>query len=396
MQGYRDMMTPKNDTTAGMRAQDGVVIERVAEQDFAGMRERWNRLLDRSPTNEIFLSWEWMHSWWNAFKNDNKQLLILIGTDIRGDLIGIAPFYVEHRNSSVLRGRKIIGFCSSFEVAPDHLDVLCERGFEHIFSHAVFTYMREHATEWDLIHFDGVKDDSVIKNYFKENEQGLDDVLINCDPQSGCPYLMIDRSFQDYLGTFSRKTRYTLARKKRILLEKEQYEYHVLKSAEDNSRQYIRELFSLHAGRALRKNVLTVFSGEEVYGIHEDFINRLLAENKIVIAFLTKGNEFLAGYYCIKHNNKYYYYQTGISEQGEAKSAGTVLMSLIIEQAFQEGCSEFDFLRGDEKYKYFWASNTRYNYSILIRKKTLFNRIVHHLTRSVIKPGKRMLKYVYR
>jgi hypothetical protein len=81
----------------------------------------------------------------------------------------------------------------------------------------------------------------------------------------------------------------------------------------------------------------------------------------------------------MKHNNKYYYYQSGISSEGERKSAGAVLLSLLIEQASGEGCIELDFLRGREEYKDYWTGNYRRNYSITVRKDNYINRMTHYI-----------------
>jgi CelD/BcsL family acetyltransferase involved in cellulose biosynthesis len=82
----------------------------------------------------------------------------------------------------------------------------------------------------------------------------------------------------------------------------------------------------------------------------------------------------------MKHNNKYYYYQSGISSDGERKSAGAVLLSLLVEQAFDEGCNEFDFLRGAEEYKYYWTKDSRKIFSLILRKNDLEGRVRERLS----------------
>ncbi len=94
----------------------------------------------------------------------------------------------------------------------------------------------------------------------------------------------------------------------------------------------------------------------------------------------------------MKHNDKYYYYQTGISLEGEKKSAGRVLLSLFIEQAFAEGCREFDFLRGNEGFKYFWTKDQRQTWSITLRKHDFHGTLAHNTSlllrnaKSVLRP----------
>jgi len=368
-----------------------IFIERITEKDFALLREKWNELLNRSVTNEFFLSWEWMFSWWHTFKNENKKLMILCGYDAQRQLVGIAPFYIEQKKYFGVK-RNIVQFCSASETAPDHLDILCDKRFDSTFPRAVLDYLQTHESEWDEIRLEGVKENSSIKNYLLEHRNGLRNLLIECNTESGCPYLTIDKSFEDYLGSFSGKTRNTLLRKKKNLLEKENWQCRIVDNQSGNLQHYLKALFSLHAERAKRKKYPTAFVGDKVYRFHESLVNYLLNENKIIIAFLLKDSVYQAFYYCIKYNNKYYYYQTGLSEDGEEKSAGTVLLSLMIEKAFSEGCSEFDFLRGDEKYKYFWANNTRFNFSLSIKKNNVSNRTSHYLSQRFIKPGKKLIK----
>lgn len=372
-----------------------ISIERISEAEFASVKEQWSSLLDRSITNEVFLSWEWMFSWWDAFKDDSKQLLILTGTDKTGKLVGIAPFYIEKKIYFGIECRNVVRFCSSRETAPDHLDILCDKEFGQDFPQAVFTYLQEHYAAWDVISLDGIREDSMIKSYVTGNNESMR-YIVDCSVESTCPYLALNQNFKDYLGSFSGKTRSTLLRKRKTLLEKEKCEYGILNADTADLDKYIKELFSLHAERTRRKNVKTAFAGEKTYRFHENLIKYLLKEDKIVIAFLSKEAAFLASYYCVKHNNKYYYYQTGISEQGEQKSAGTVLLSLMVEKAFNEGCREFDFLRGSEKYKYFWTKDARVNYSLFIRKGGLSNRIAHYFFCNLVRPMKKNVKkYLY-
>ena len=103
-----------------------------------------------------------------------------------------------------------------------------------------------------------------------------------------------------------------------------------------------------------------------------------MKEGKVTLTLLQKEYDPLALYYCFKHNQKYYYYQAGLSYEGEKKSAGTVLFSLIIENAFKERYKEFDFLRGSEEYKFYWTKDYRKDYSITIRKDDFMNRITHN------------------
>ena len=372
-----------------------ISIDRVSEGQFNHMREEWNSLLERGVTNEIFLSWEWIHSWWEVFKDGDKELYILCGKNSSGKTIGIAPFYLKRETYFGNLKRNILRFCSSLETYPDHLDIITTREYEYEFSEAVLFHLIQHNADWDVIKWDGVHEHATIKKYLTSGHLKSNGILMTSVPNTSCPYLVIDHTFEGYLKSFSSKKRETLLRKRKILMNREKAQLKIVHSGEEPEK-YIQALFALHNERAKQKGIKTTFSGEGVYQFHNKIIHSLLKDGKVVLAFLYKESEPIASYYCIKHNQKYYYYQAGLSREGEKKSAGTVLFSLLIENAFKENFKEFDFLRGNEEYKYFWTENYRKDYSIIIRKDDFINRITHYsdaIYRCILPPLRKMYKH---
>jgi len=343
-----------------------ISINRISEDDFLNMRTTWNDLLERSVTNEFFLLWEWVSTWWKSFSNKNRELYLLLGRNTNGELIGLAPFYLEKNNSPF---GTTLRFCSSLETDPDHLDLICGPEYTNEFVLAIFAYLAKNKKDWDVIKLEGVKEDSIINNYVISHEDCLEnDFIISRLPESECPCLPIVGSFDTFLKSFSSKQRHNVLRRCKILFENE----NATLRTSDSPNQFDKdaeEFFKLHIDRAERKGVRTKLSGERIYNFHLSFMKQLLEHGKIVLCFLYKQSVPLAASYCIKHKGKYYYYQTAVSLEGEEKSAGIVLLSMMIEKAFEEKYVEFDFLRGGENYKYFWTNKFRMNLSITIRKK---------------------------
>ncbi|HXV19766.1 MAG TPA: hypothetical protein VD811_02105, partial [Desulfuromonadales bacterium] len=66
----------------------------------------WNHLLDGSVSNTVFLTWEWLFSWAECYLNENRKLFI-IGVYRDLELVGIAPWYVNHTKYKLLSMRQI-------------------------------------------------------------------------------------------------------------------------------------------------------------------------------------------------------------------------------------------------------------------------------------------------
>ena len=349
--------------------------------------------MEQSVTNEVFLSWEWMFTWWETFQGNGKTLYILTGIDSMKELVGIAPFYMEHCGNGSTIGKNIIRFCSSVETYPDHLDVIVKREYEHTFIGAILEHLKKNDKEWDEIHLDGVKESSVIKKYLISIGKEYS-YIVDYLPDSVCPFLLINQSTNHGYEPLQTNSRSTLARKRKNLLGKGGCKYGIVKGEENDPEPYLKELFSLHAARAERKGIMSTFSGDNIYDFHKRFAIRSSKDKKTTIAYIANDKAFLAIHYCMTHNNKYYIYQTGISQEGEKKSAGTVLLSILIKKAADEGCTEFDFSRGRHKYKLLWTDNARQDYSIIIQKYNLQNNAKYILSRMLIRPGKKMAKFV--
>ncbi len=68
----------------------------------------------------------------------------------------------------------------------------------------------------------------------------------------------------------------------------------------------------------------------------------------------------VASVYGVVHGGKFLYYQSGYDPAWASKSVGLVLLARTVQDAYAEGSTEFDFLRGNEAYKAQWARGERW------------------------------------
>ena len=62
---------------------------------FEELQGKWNKLLNKSPGNTIFLTWEWQSIWWNVFGGELYIITVIIPES--NELIAILPFVMKHR-----------------------------------------------------------------------------------------------------------------------------------------------------------------------------------------------------------------------------------------------------------------------------------------------------------
>lgn len=66
-----------------------------------------------------------------------------------------------------------------------------------------------------------------------------------------------------------------------------------------------------------------------------------------------------------------YGYLSGFDPAYAFESPGTILLDHAIREAAREGCSEFNFLRGQEPYKYAWRAKDRWTSKRIIAPASL-------------------------
>lgn len=69
-------------------------IYKFSSSEFSLLKDQWQELLFRSGADRLFLSWQWMYSWWEVYGNQENDKLLLIGVyDDNDRLICLAPLY---------------------------------------------------------------------------------------------------------------------------------------------------------------------------------------------------------------------------------------------------------------------------------------------------------------
>jgi CelD/BcsL family acetyltransferase involved in cellulose biosynthesis len=86
------------------------------------------------------------------------------------------------------------------------------------------------------------------------------------------------------------------------------------------------------------------------------------------LAFLEVKGEKAAGYLNFDYLDKLWIYNSGLDWKYSEYSPGWVLLANLIRNAIDAGRTEFDFMRGNEDYKYRFGAVDRFVMRILVKK----------------------------
>jgi CelD/BcsL family acetyltransferase involved in cellulose biosynthesis len=82
------------------------------EESFLCLESEWDNLLTNSQANNIFLTWEWVNTWWKVYKQDFELYLIVV-RDKEANLVGIGPFKLARKRFLQLCNISVLEFLGS-------------------------------------------------------------------------------------------------------------------------------------------------------------------------------------------------------------------------------------------------------------------------------------------
>ena len=324
------------------------------------MESNWKELLKDSHTDTIFLTWEWINTWWKVYGNKYRLYIVTVKDD-SGHLIGIAPLKIAMRDwffSHALPTLEFIGFGE--DVTPEYLDFIVRKGYEKTVIPFLLRYLSQHCgcEVYNLRPFSSNSQNiPFIKNFFSEQKS-----LYEIRPHSNCPVVSLPNTWDDFVSNRSKNFRKKMKEYSRICVRDFDLKFTKCTSL-GKLEDRLTQLVGLHHNRW--NNSSQAFKSAEYINFHRQISTLFLKRGWLRLYFLADGEKPIAGIYCYYYNNQFYYYQSGRDICYSKYRVGLVLINKVIEEAINEGAVLFDFLSGDESYKFRWAQGIRRNSAIM-------------------------------
>lgn len=317
---------------------------------FATLRESWNELLESSPSDTVFLTWEWLHTWWKHLSASSK--LHIISVRRGGEILAIAPFV--SRGTSLL-GAPRVSFIGTGRVGSDYLDILVRHGAAAEAIPKLSAHFVQTGAQLDLAQVRITSD----AGRLLARDLRLAGCLVRAKRTHRCPYIDLGgATFDSYLGSLGSEHRYNFQRKLRKLETAHAMRFEPVLS-EARRRELLPVLFELHRLRWSERGGSDGLSGEGIPEFHDEWSRLALERGWLRLFVLWLKDAPAAAFYGFRYGRVFSFYQSGLDPRFSKLSVGLVTMGLAIRSAIDEGAAEFDFLHGEESYKSHWAKQTR-------------------------------------
>jgi CelD/BcsL family acetyltransferase involved in cellulose biosynthesis len=336
-------------------------VKKINLSEFKQLIPDINQLLNNSHQNNIFLTTEWLSSWWELWGQEN-QIYILIAQE-QQQLLGFAPLMINNQTWLSFSSIRVVSFINSNQVAADHLDFVCRNGCEEKVSEAIFNYLKSNNTIWDVISLENIPYSSI--TLLSANKAFVNGYTHLEMTGQRCPYLSLKGSWADLLSTKSNKFRKKMRYRKKTFEVKLGGQYKQCKTRQQ-IQMALERLIELNPDRWLKQGKTSSFSNISFQTFHLKVAEKLLSKGWLDLSYLEVDGSIIAVIYNYIYANKIYYYNTAFDPEFAHFSVGRVLMEYSIEYAFKNNLDEFDFLRGEHNYKTDWCTSIRENKNLLI------------------------------
>jgi CelD/BcsL family acetyltransferase involved in cellulose biosynthesis len=241
----------------------------------------------------------------------------------------------------------------------DYLDIIADDRSKEDVLEAVFTWLTEHQSRWDVVDLQEIPEASPTLPL--PHSPTLPLSLLD---QELCPYMPLAPTWEATIAGLGKKMRYNLGYYERLM--RRQYEVEIGMFDGDRLDEGLDALFRLHTERWKKRWLPGVLSGDHTRAFHRELATLFLKRGWLRFHAIRLDGEIKAVLYCLAYKSKTCYYIGGFDPELARYSLGTVLTGRAIRQAVEEGCTEFDFLRGDEGYKTHWTDQARMNRRLIV------------------------------
>ncbi len=303
------------------------------------LRDEWSALVDRAPAALPFQRPQWLLPWWRAFGSGHLHAL----TFREGKrLAGLLVFFIHEcqgRRQVTIAGNGItdyLGLVAEARCAPD-----CAR--------SVFDYLRDIRSEWDVCDWQDLRADSPL---VIAAPRFFNPMIEPCVP---CTSASLPSEFGIYEASLPHGLHRTIRRSFKRLEQEGTAEFQTLCS--DRGGATMRELFRLHETRwAPKGGTASTLDSPVTREFLLDASQSFAKINKLRLYTMHFGGELISVICSFFDRGSTWGYVTGMDPAFSRFSPGTLALYYAMRQAIGENSRSWEFLRGEEEYKFLWGA----------------------------------------
>lgn len=359
--------------------------------DFDRLEEEWKSLVDKTDVT-VFQTYEWLKTWWSHFGGQGQLHIITVRHDRQ--LVGIMPMFIDTYRVfgiPVYRCLRMIGSLvmqpkgGSFPVVlafSDYLDMIAMPEHESKIIECIGLHFKlnQERKIFDEVILEEIPEDSamypdIIKQMSGENW------ICEVTEASECPVLTLPETWEEYLQSQSRNSRYKIRACLRKVEPGAEFNYSTCLSKNEITEAFDK-LVRFHQQRWNNLGQSGIFADPRILAFIKEITFQFSDKNWLWVEKLSADNQTVAVDLMYVFKDRIYLIQRGFDDSSPVinQGPGNILLYHIFRSGIKRKMKMYDFLRGMEDYKLRLTSQTIRNKTIIARgadTEHLFRKMVY-------------------
>lgn len=321
------------------------------EAAFLELAGEWDDLLARSSADSLFLTWDYVSTWWSIYR-DRCELRVLTVRDDGGRLVGLAPLVVG-RGEGPRRHVRFLTFLGALgDSLSEYLDLIVLPGLEEEIVPELWRIMSTEIEGWDILSLPLVPSSSSTPELIRRETARLHRV-----EERVSPFIRLDTDWETYLGSRSKNFRKAFHGVWNRVHRR--HDVRVLHAGSDVTvEDAMDRLIALNHARWGEAGV--AFHTPEFTAFHRRLAPKLLERDRLSLMILQLDGTDAAIRYDFVYAGRLWVFQGGWLPELRQASPGRILTGYSVQWCIDRGLREYDFLAGDDAYKHDWATDVRH------------------------------------
>src|SRR5215216_416496 len=313
--------------------------------EFSLRAESWNSLVEQSVADTPFSRHEYLSEWWKTLGGGEwkQATLVLVSATENDQLVGMAPLFITEYD-----GQQALMLVGSIEIS-DYLDLIVRADDLPRFLSGLLDFVASRfssSSNWSALDWYNLPDSSptLVALKTEAEQRGW---TYQEEVYRPTPYIPLNSSFEEYLSRLEKKQRHEIRRKMRRAAESGRVRFYVV-DKDANIEAELGSFFQLMIQDPNKAMFLRDAMREQM----STTIRAAHEQGYLWLGFLEVDGVNVAASLNFDYRNKLWGYNSGVSRTHMELSPGWVLLAHTIQWCCEHNRYEFDFMRGDEEYKY--------------------------------------------
>jgi CelD/BcsL family acetyltransferase involved in cellulose biosynthesis len=322
---------------------------------FEILADEWQELMGRAVNAPIFMTVDYQKIWWHHLGRGQLRLLTFRDEN-SGRLVGLAPLFVDDEE---------LHFVGCVDVS-DYLDFLVDRDYCAEVYEALIDFIEPGLqADWDTAYFCSLAQHSPTHEIMVELAQKKG-WKVHVEVEEVCPVITLSETWEDYLAGIDKKQRHEIRRKLRRAEMGAETRWFVIDQAEDLTADILDTFIDLHQKSTPDKEQ---FWNEAMENFFRALVRRTAELGWLKLYFVEIDGQIAATLLCFDYNDEILVYNSGFDPNKFGHlSPGNIIVSYSIQHAIDLGRKRYDFLRGDEIYKFRFGAVSEPVFRVLIER----------------------------